>query len=470
MEFFLRENSSESSAKNPAFIVLDGLDESFAEDRSTFFDLLKDVPRAGANAKFHICMIGRPEVGQEISSHPGHLDLNVRSVHVDLTKNGRDVQQYVKQSIENSRVLNRVSKPLKQEIVETLSSRAGGMFLWVRLMIAELRKKSRESAIREALHKAPTGLNEMLRHVLEGFSATLEEVDANDLNNMLACVTLAKRPLTLGELDAMLRVRSVNGDSVIYLEGKLRKQFASFFVLTREDNLTTADLQTRRGYLDANEYSQRVIDSDEGMCDIENETNFNSNPDTTTISFTHDSIFQFFRDSTDGEVVVAGDNHPGVGVDLSEARREIAKACVVMLVDGTVLAQVKGSNRLLPYATRHWNEHLADINPDAYEREDKVTIGKAIARMMQEESLMEKWTPVKGAAHFTSENAKDLFKWFEDQDVLSALDRGTHSWIAKIRLIPLDLFRPTMEFFAKEWLTPVDSACWHEGAVMRAIC
>ena len=52
------------------------------------------------------------------------------------------------------------------------------MFMWVKLMFAELGKNSREAAIKEALTKAPRGLTEMLMHVLEGLSATLTEEDA----------------------------------------------------------------------------------------------------------------------------------------------------------------------------------------------------------------------------------------------------------------------------------------------------
>ncbi|KAL9108787.1 MAG: hypothetical protein Q9227_006444 [Pyrenula ochraceoflavens] len=456
-EYFLRGDLAEK----PTFVLLDGVDEALAEDRLTFLGLLRDLKTAGSNTKLHVCMIGRPEIGQEISNH---LDFSACSIYVDPTKNGKDVQRFVERSIENSRVLNRVSESLKQEIFETLYAKAEAMFLWVRLMIAELSKKSRESAIREALHKAPKGLNDMLRHVLEGFSATLTEEDADDLNNMLACVALAKRPLTLGELNAMLRLRSANGDGVIYLEGKLRKQFASFFVLTREDNLTTANLQNRRGYLEANDFVHWVSEADEGMSDVENETNFNSNPDTTTISFTHDSLFHFFRDRTEGTVTAPGDNHPAVGVDLAEAQREVAKACINMIVRPT-----KENDRLLPYAKDYWNEHLADVQPNLFELSDKIAIGKALANMLQDSALMEVWCGAKSHAYFKPKDAEVLLLWLNDQDVLNASSWITFFWIQAMRWNPIELFEPTMRFHAKKWLTPVFNTTWNESNLMRTI-
>ena len=136
-----------------------------------------------------------------------------------------------------------VPQDVKDQIVEKLSSGAQGMFIWVDFMLEELYKKKRVSTILEALNKAPRGLNEMLRHVLEGFSATLEDEDPDDLNELLAWVTCAERPMKLGELDLVLRLKSPSGDGMLALEDALRTQFASFFSLTREDGLTTGELQ-----------------------------------------------------------------------------------------------------------------------------------------------------------------------------------------------------------------------------------
>lgn len=77
-------------------------------------------------------------------------------------------------------------------------------------------------------------------------AAIKDPQDAEDLNDMLMWVTLAKRPLSLDELDAMLRLKYLDGEGVLNLEGKLLIQFANVFTLTREDTLTTADLQAQR--------------------------------------------------------------------------------------------------------------------------------------------------------------------------------------------------------------------------------
>jgi hypothetical protein len=109
---------------------------------------------------------------------------------------------------------------------------------------------------------------------------------------------------------------------VLNLEGKLRIQFASFFVLTREDALTTADLQsankTHVGDLHEDALAGAEIGDEDGLDDVENDTEFSSNPKTTTVSFVHASISDFFRDPKQGKVS-AGGEAPTVGVAVSEA-------------------------------------------------------------------------------------------------------------------------------------------------------
>src|SRR2546429_5706230 len=49
---------------------------------------------------------------------------------------------------------------------------------------------------------------------------------------------------TLFPYTTLFRSKSPDGEGMIYLEGVLRKQFASFFSLNREDGLTTAELRS----------------------------------------------------------------------------------------------------------------------------------------------------------------------------------------------------------------------------------
>jgi hypothetical protein len=214
---------------------------------------------------------------------------------VDQSKNSHDIAVYVESAVKKSRALSRTPQGLRDEIIETLVENAQGMFLWADLMIRELTRQTRANSIRECLHRAPKGLYEMLEHVLESYSAFLGEEESQDLNTILAWVTCAARPLLLGDIDALLRLKSPDGDAVFGLENMLRQQFASFLTLVRDDGLTTADLQI---------FGDSLLEDiggeheDGGQKDVDDRPDFDSNPLTTQVIFVMHRLEIFYETST----------------------------------------------------------------------------------------------------------------------------------------------------------------------------
>ena len=237
MDFFIENDDTDSTA----ILILDGIDEAYETEREISLHLLQDLRLEGARVcRLQLAFIGRPHLFDAIADA---FDIDaILTISVDSIKNSDDIANYIQSSIRRSRNLRRVSKELQALVIEALTERANGMFLWVDLMMRELKHKNRQSAIREALYKAPKGLDEMIRHVLERLSETLTVEDAQDLNELLMWVTRAKQPLTLGNLDSVLRYKSPSGEGLITLESLLRKNYASFSLLVREDGLSTVDL------------------------------------------------------------------------------------------------------------------------------------------------------------------------------------------------------------------------------------
>ena len=202
---------------------------------------------------------------------------------------------------------------------------------------------------------------------------------------MLGWVTLAKWPLAPGELDAMLRLKYANGKGVIYLEGKLRKPSASSFTLMRENNLTTADMQAPNRHMGEDDVALADVEPDEGLDDVENETDFNSNQKTTTVSFSHASISNFFRDGKYGKVTAPSGDHPAVGVDLTEAKVNIAQTCIDLHVDEILRARMTDTVGHTGYGKTYWLEHLAELDTEAASTERRITVGNSLARIIYEE-------------------------------------------------------------------------------------
>ena len=210
---------SRDSLEDSVFLVVDGLDEMSEYESQGFLELLEDTyspTTTSAKTRVQIMMLGRPELNWDIENV---LDDRIPSILVSAEKTAKDIEEYVVKSVAKAKNLRRVPKELQQEVMTTLTNGADGMFLWVDLMIKELSTKHRVEQIRQALVKPPKGLSDTIRHVLARFSNTLEEDDISDLNELLAWVVCAERQLTLGELDTIMKLRSSDGDGVIYLEG-----------------------------------------------------------------------------------------------------------------------------------------------------------------------------------------------------------------------------------------------------------
>ena len=448
VDFFLTEDNEESTA----FVVLDGIDEAFAEDRATFFELLRDVEAAGSQSRLHVAMIGRPQIIDELSEQ---LENSIPTIYIDGSKNSDDIFRYIEASIAKSKVLRRVSQKLKEEIATRMASAAGGMYMWCKLMLNDLSKKTRESAMREALDKAPKGLTEMLRHVFEGFSATLTEEDASDLNDMLAWVAFAKRPLTLGEIDAVLRLKSEDGDGVIYLEGKLRKQFASFFTLTREDYLTTADLQASKALiLDEEDTEAGAAEEEGGEDDVDNETDFESNLKTTTVSFSHASISDFLRDPKEGKITASGEDHPAVGVDSAEAKFQIARTCLDLLI-GKAESKINlpGIFQLRAYAAVQWADHLGDLDITRLEQDQLALVGVDLARLLMEDPIIHIWCGAIGDnLWYSASRAIKLMAFLTSEEVRAGLSSESATWIKSVEHNPIELFEPAVKYHLERWI------------------
>jgi hypothetical protein len=263
--------------------------------------------------------------------------------------------------------------------METVAERAEGMFTWVDLMMRELCKKSRASSIRESLYHAPNSLHEMLRHILEGFSSSLEEEDAEDLNLLLMWVTCAVEPPSLRQLDTILKLKSPEGDGVLFLEGKLRGQFASFFTLVREDGLSTADLQAEEPRSAISRKADETNDDD----------GFDSNPRTTRVVFSHASIGDFFRGNDRGKAR-AGHDDPQIGVNIVEAKVCVLNTCLGLTCNPGWSTQISDDFDMLLYSGRYWPLHLGEalgIRDKVDPNKQKET-GRLLVRAMRDEAAI----------------------------------------------------------------------------------
>jgi hypothetical protein len=86
--------------------------------------------------------------------------------------------------------------------------------LWADLMLQNISRLENLAGVRKCPREAPKGLPSIIYHVLEGFSASLKGNTqyTDDLNELIAGVACALRPLTLGEIATILKWRCLDGE------------------------------------------------------------------------------------------------------------------------------------------------------------------------------------------------------------------------------------------------------------------
>ncbi|EFR02973.1 NACHT and TPR domain-containing protein [Nannizzia gypsea CBS 118893] len=489
VNFFIKKLDGTSSV----YLLLDGVDEAFEAEIQPFFELVKDINEVSDHPRIQLVIVGRPQLGDLISDALEVED--VPTIYITESKNSTDIIRYIENNIRKSNILRRVSGKLRAEIVKKLSDRAQGMFIWVHLMLKELLKKRSESAIREALDCAPRGLDEMLSHVLTSFSLTLLDDYPEALNELLAWVTCAQWPLTLRELDTIMKLKSPDGDGMIYLEGPLRRQFASFFSLNREDGLTTAELHLMNPNLVDSDGEEDIDGSEEEQSfeDTDDTTQFDSNLDTTTVTFCHSSLGDFFRGGK-GKIS-AGDGYPSIGVDIKAAEFNVTKTCLEILCGDEAMinsedkaaslrynedgnwsknvrmlgASTKSSldiscdeesmmkaddtaASLRYYAARNWPKHLHMLDASTITIPQKAQIASLLCRMFTQQSTMKFWIFTVGPPFLSTVNLDMVRKWLDDKQIVPFLPPGYQEFIKSTSESPAETFKPLIQLVQRYWI------------------
>jgi hypothetical protein len=439
------------------------------EERRNFLELLKvfqDGSSGGTKVRVQIVLIGRPDLNQIVSDTLGD---DIPTITISAENNSADIIEYVRTSVAKIKILRKVPKELRAEVVSALTNGADGMFLWVDLMLQEIATKTHQNRIREALKSAPKGLKDTIRHVLERFSQDLEQDDIDDLNELLTWVTCAQRPLTLGELDDVMKMKSKDGTGIIDLEGQLRNRFASFFSVNREDGLSTNDLQKSlmRYFVDnENENIEGEAGHDDSTEDeLDAEMEIQSDLLTTEVTLAHASIGDYLRDETEM-------NKTAVGIDINQSHIYITITLVSLISDQSLFEKWK-ETEFMSYACNHWQDHLRSIKIDAVDKTTKAKITANLLNMIRDATIASRWMSKQWTLEKTwfnqDRNRSRLRDWLENAqaDIPDKISEVDLEWIRS--LYPkthADVMDLAAEIVAKEWLR---SHSWDRAMMYRCL-
>ncbi|KAF0317299.1 hypothetical protein K4K61_000223 [Colletotrichum sp. SAR11_59] len=447
--------------KRHIYVLIDGLDEAEPREVTEFLSLLDDLNQQSAEfTRVQVALIGRPSLSDDINDYIGNDSTGgqqLRTIHVTPDRNSSDIVSYIVEGVNSARILRGSTEDFKENIIEAMVKQVDGLFILAKFMLAELSRIRHPRRIIESLQSYPKEINGMLKKAVLGFSASITQEEADDLNEILRWVSVAEMGLTLEQIEAVLTLKM--GDAPFSLEESLRGQFSCFFTLEREDGLSTADLADRHelhrrlSLIDLDTAKKTSPRTSPDFLDVDRDIEYFSNKSTTYVTFFHMSVKEFFRDDTSTDLR-ADAKSPSIGFELADARLHVLKTCLRIFTDPTYFTLGHEGLSLQRYAAWYWPEHLEDIKRADISVAEKADIGQRLYTMLTDPTVLLTWTNLFEEALdiWTDKNIEVVSKWLKDPDVLSGLSVEQRAWATAASSSPARLLEPMGRIFAKAWV------------------
>jgi ATP:corrinoid adenosyltransferase len=193
------------SGREPAWIVIDGLDESLGSCDVLIQQLVAVLTQ---KPKLRAISLGRSYVLTR-TIHNVKFSVEMSS---GFTK--QDIDAYITAGVLKDALLSK--NDLKDTFSDTLKKKAGGMFLWAKLMIDHLSRSANRDEAFNRLEDVPQGLEMAYIIILSRLADQLDSRDLSFVKHILEVIIIARRPLRIEE--ARIAHALVSGEGSNYLE------------------------------------------------------------------------------------------------------------------------------------------------------------------------------------------------------------------------------------------------------------
>lgn len=439
---FLTDNGSNISM----FFVIDGIDEADPEEQDILFSLLEKTysseEQVQDSAHLRFVLLSRDSVRSGLEEHS--LDW-VPEVEISNRENKKDLHKYVSQKLQKSKLFKNSSDLLK-DVVNDISESAEGLWEWANLVIRSVSHCSTKSQVQRVVKTMPRGINAMLNQELkrlarelstdmppDGLADVGESEKIKQLNLIISFVTVAKRPLSVTQLDQILEI--ILEDEVLNLEQDIGTTYSSLFA--------TRDAGDNKDYLE----------------------------DDILVTLRHSSFYEFFKLSNNVET-------GAIHVD-----RENAEAVFVsVLLHALLNTHTPISNRLInpleTYADEFLPNHMTSAKPEeAGVLQDKIST--SIFDLFSEDTKRQRfvtrhyvftssyslraWSWLTGLAYYyfdagdyntANERAQHVLKWLLPA-VRERFEESARSMVPPNGICPFTiLFSSLVVSVSRHWLQP----------------
>ena len=183
-------------------IVLDALDE--CADTEALMVHLQTLSDEG-NVNFRIFLTSR--LNADISD--AFQDIKHLELTMDTKVIQQDIETYVRgevqEAVHKKRIKLRDAK-LQDQIIQSLSVKADGMFQWVKCQMDQIRRLKTDKAIRQCLESLPRGLNETYLQLLQRMTQSRQEDEIVQTSRMMRWLVHSTRLLTVEELSQAIAI------------------------------------------------------------------------------------------------------------------------------------------------------------------------------------------------------------------------------------------------------------------------
>ncbi|KAH9059856.1 hypothetical protein EDB87DRAFT_1809517 [Lactarius vividus] len=299
----------------PTYVIIDALDESpnisgmptAREDVLHFLEAFVGFKLPNV----HICVSSRPEIDIQTILEP--LALFRVQLHEERGQM-EDISRYIKSVVHSDRNMRRWTAENKQLVINTLSEKADG--IWVYCLL-EILRRCFPASIHSVLDHLPRTLDETYEQTL----LRIDEEKRQFAHRLLQCLAVSVRPLRVEELAEILAVQFNAGALPTFNTG-WRLGDAEEAVLSACSSLITV----------VNVDGSRIV------------------------QFSHFSVKEFL---TSDRLAMATDDLSRYHVLPHLAHATLAQAClgVLLQLDDRIDKDSIKNFPLADYAARHWFEH-----------------------------------------------------------------------------------------------------------------
>jgi tetratricopeptide (TPR) repeat protein len=282
-ELWLAFASILKSCPTQVFLIIDGADECSELDELLEGHISQLLL---AHSNLSATVIGRQRILQHCQAVCSSKVLRVTPSDVK-----EDIEAFIKSKINQFPILQ--LNGMREKVFKTLRKQSEGMFLWVRLMIDDLRKSSNAAELSFRLASLPRGLLETYQHIIRRLYRDLEHdpLAIDIVRSILAFTIICRRQMTFSELRYALA-----------LDSMLRSKFPGRCIEDFLPQYSAEQLQDMCGNL--------ITISNDG------------------VGLVHFSLKEFLTQSEEEGAGESGHPDPRFRVDLDHTHRRLAAACI----------------------------------------------------------------------------------------------------------------------------------------------